>query len=67
MSDPVSGYWVRYGDLNWVEVDEAEYVRVERAAGFHNTLGQPDKPGTAAFSNGVLEGTTIRPREIEHE
>lgn len=34
----------------WVEVDKATYVRHERAAGFHNTLGQPDEPATSGFS-----------------
>lgn len=62
-------FWIREGDGPWVEVDKAEFVRRERGAGFRNTLGYPDEPATAAFSeyrpcDGVtIRGTTINPME----
>jgi len=37
-------------DTYWVDgnqVSKAEYVAAERAAGFRNTLGQPDEPATS--------------------
>jgi hypothetical protein len=39
---------------NWRAATKAEYVAAERAAGFNNTLGQPDEPATSAF--GGLNG-----------
>jgi len=36
-------------DLEWMEVPKEEYVRIERNAGFHNTMDRPDEPATAAF------------------
>jgi len=39
--------------LDDVEVTEEEFVRAERRAGFHNTLGHPEKPATAGFSTTV--------------
>ena len=54
-------YWIKFADLEWSEVSKEEYVRIERAAGFHNTMGEPDEPATASFSNGYLHGTTIDP------
>lgn len=44
-------YWVRWGDENWRQVSKDEYVRAERCAGFHNTMGFPDEPATAGFSS----------------
>lgn len=41
---------------DWIEVTKEEYVRVERQAGFRNTMGQPDEPATAAFGSGALRG-----------
>ncbi|AXG66273.1 hypothetical protein SEA_ANNADREAMY_188 [Streptomyces phage Annadreamy] len=38
-------------DDNWVEVTKEEFVRAERAAGFHNTMGRPDEPATGGFSS----------------
>ncbi len=38
------------------EVTKKEWVRAERAAGFHNTMGKPDEPGTGGFSNGNIRG-----------
>lgn len=62
-------FWIRIDDGPWVEVDKAEYVRRERDAEFRNTLGYPDEPATAAFSDyrpgrgTTIRGTTIRPVE----
>lgn len=38
------------------EVTKAEFVRAERKAGFRNTMGQPNEPATASFSNGTVSG-----------
>lgn len=50
------------------EVDKAEYVKVERLAGFNNTLGQPLEPATASFSvttrYGSARGRTEYVREV---
>lgn len=37
----------------WVddqEVSKEEYVRAERANGFHNSMNQPDEPATSSWS-----------------
>lgn len=39
-----------------VEVTKAEFVRAERNAGFHNTMGRPDEPATGGFGNGSIRG-----------
>lgn len=44
-------FFVTFGDGPEQEVDEAGFVDAERKAGFVNTLGRPDKPGTAGFSH----------------
>ncbi len=44
-TDPDAPYFV-----DGAEVDKAEYVRVERACGFRNTMGQPEEPGTSMFA-----------------
>lgn len=47
-------YFIRAaGDTLWTLVTKEEYVRHERAAGFHNTMGQPDEPATSSFSSSV--------------
>jgi hypothetical protein len=48
-------YYVTKDDIER-QVTKAEFVRVERAAGFRNTNGQPGEPATAGFSNGPLRG-----------
>ena len=52
----------------WREVTKEEYVRAERQAGFHNSMGYPDEPATAAFgdSRGV-RGTTLDPTIKLHD
>lgn len=50
-------YFIRTGDSTpWREVDKEDYVNAERMAGFYNTLGQPEEPATAGFSNGRVQG-----------
>lgn len=45
-------YYIRtVGNDRWVETDKKTYVGHERSAGFRNTMGQPDEPGTSAFSS----------------
>lgn len=55
-------FWLKAPGGRWEEVDEGAFVRAERAAGFHNTLGHPEKPATSAWSgaNGWA-GTTLDP------
>lgn len=44
-------YWIRENSGPWEEVDKARFVSAERRAGFHNTMGQPDEPGTGGWSH----------------
>jgi len=43
-------YYLTEGDSPEREVTKAGFVSAERRAGFINTMGQPDEPGTAGFS-----------------
>lgn len=44
------------------QVTRAQYVRTERANGFHNTTGQPTQPATQSFSGPAASGrTTTKP------
>ena len=43
-------YFLKTDWTNWKEVTKEQWVRAERSAGFHNTMGQPDEPGTGGFS-----------------
>lgn len=43
------------------EVTKGEFVRAEREAGFHNTMGQPLEPATAGFSI-AQHGSTVSGR-----
>lgn len=56
-------FWL-WRNESWNKVSKEEYVKVERQAGFQNPMGQPHEPGTAAFRNGSLIGTTLE-NEIE--
>lgn len=51
-----SRYFVTYRGGVEVEVSKADYVNVERANGFHNTLGQPGEPATSGFSGRTASG-----------
>ena len=42
-------YYLTEGGSPEREVTKAEFVSAERRAGFVNTMGQPDEPGTAGF------------------
>jgi len=56
-------YYLTEGGSPEREVDKAEFVSAERRAGFVNTMGQPDEPGTAGF--GGRDGDTeIRGRVV---
>lgn len=48
-------FWLR--DNSWREVSKEEWVRAERAAGFRNTMGEPDEPATSSFSARRVAGT----------
>lgn len=52
-------YFLRGVVGTWHEVDMAEWVRAERAAGFHNTMGRDDLPGTGGFGDGLVTGRTV--------
>lgn len=50
-------YEVRLAKGKWREVTKAEWVAAERGAGFHNTMGHPDEPGTGGFGTSLgIEG-----------
>lgn len=51
-------YFVTTDERGEREVDKAEYVSVERGAGFFNTLGQPWEPATSAFNGRGASGRT---------
>lgn len=38
------------------EVSKEEWVKAERRAGFNNTMGHPEEPGTGGFSGGGIRG-----------
>jgi hypothetical protein len=43
-------YWLTLDGGKEHEVSKEEWVRAERAAGFHNTMGHYNDPGTASWS-----------------
>jgi hypothetical protein len=53
-------YFLAMDDHEWGEVDKEGYVKAERLAGFHNTMGMPDEPATAAFGGPGPGGHEIR-------
>jgi len=56
-------YFLTEGGSPEREVTKAEFVSAERRAGFVNTMGQPEEPGTAGF--GGRDGDTeIRGRMV---
>ncbi|MCC6934222.1 MAG: hypothetical protein IT406_00800 [Candidatus Yanofskybacteria bacterium] len=56
-------YWLRLPGLPWREVSRERYIEVERNAGFRPKPGL-EPPATAAFSNGIVAGTTTLGRKI---
>lgn len=57
-------FWIRADGYEWRQVDKAEYVRIERLAGFRNTMGQPAEPATASFSGRGWRGMTWPPDDL---
>lgn len=53
----------------WREVTKEEYVRAERQAGFHNSMGQPNEPATTSFGDTGTgrRGTTLDPTIKLHD
>ncbi len=51
-------------DSEWSVSTKREWVRAERRAGFVNTMGQPDEPGTEGFSGNGIHGIIINPANI---
>lgn len=60
-------YFLRYNGEEEHEVTKEEFVRAERAAGFHNTLGQPDEPATAGFGSGGVHGHVLYVNDSEEK
>lgn len=57
-------FWISTDNgATWTEVSKERYVEVERMAGFHNTLNQPDEPATSAFSSSNVSGTMFDPQK----
>lgn len=52
-------YEIRIGLGRWRRVTRAEWISAERSAGFHNTMGHDDEPGTGGFSNSLIAGRII--------
>lgn len=48
--------WDWQADDAWEEVSKEVFVRAERAAGFRNTMGQPNEPATAGFFGNGIHG-----------
>lgn len=57
-------YLLSFGGAEPREVTKAEWVAAERAAGFINTMGRPDEPGTGGFGNGLIRGTIEYPEAV---
>ena len=57
MADETYRYFLSFGDGPRHEVTKREWVAAERSAGFINTMGRPDEPGTGGFSNGHIRGS----------
>jgi hypothetical protein len=57
----VNRFYLTEGDGPEREVSKAEFVSVERRAGFVDTLGEHDEPATAGFG-AATAGTEIRGR-----
>lgn len=49
-------FFLKFGSNPEREVSREEYVHAERAAGFHNSMNQPDAPATASFGAGMVSG-----------
>jgi len=56
-------WMVKSGEGPWLSVTKEQWVRIERQAGFYNTMGKPDEPGTASFNGNGHHGTQV---SVEH-
>ena len=48
-------YWLQIRELEWQEVTRSQFIRAERAAGFHSQGGS-DELATAGFTNAIMAG-----------
>lgn len=45
-------YWIKLpGETDYRQVSKKDFVELERACGFHNTMGRPLEPATGGFSS----------------
>jgi hypothetical protein len=51
---------------DWEEVDKETWIAAERAAGFHNTMGQPNEPSTSYWGN-TKPGLTYHYGKLDYE
>ena len=63
---------IKAGSGPWRAVSKQEWVRTERNAGFVNTLGQPNEPGTGGFDGNGYNGSYVsikhfRSRNYQHD
>lgn len=58
-------YWLQLPGLLEREVSKEDWVWAERLAGFHNTMGKPSEPATAAFSAKGIRGWIEYPNSLE--
>lgn len=50
-------FWIKLpGGQEYQQVSKEEFVKLERACGFHNTMGQPLEPATAGFGSPFGQG-----------
>lgn len=61
MRGATTRYFITSDDGEEQEVTKEKFVAIERAAGFHNTMGHPNEPATAGFS-GRAHGHEIKGR-----
>ena len=52
-------YFLKTEWTPWKEVTKEQWVGAERRAGFINTLGTPDEPGTSGFGGHGISGMII--------
>jgi hypothetical protein len=65
-------FYLKTDWTNWKNVTKEQFVSAERAAGFHNTMGQPDEPGTGGFSGHGTTGRIVdtkyaKPSQYDHD
>lgn len=61
-------FWISLNDGHtWREVTKPEYVALERAMGFNNTMGEPEEPATTTFGRNRVRGTQVIPVTVMRE